>query len=91
MIDQDIAAKGLYWDEDEDGGLFEAIPIVLDSEPAPVAKELPAPPPLPEAEAGGSRLAQVRTYFPETWLWNLERTGYVIIIYLYIYLCFINI
>ena len=85
-----IDGQGLYWDYDEDyDGLPEALPLlVLDSEPAPVAKELPIPPPLPEAES--SRLVQVRTYFPETWLWNLERTGYVIIIHLYIRLCFTN-
>ena len=47
--------------------------------PIPVAlavqdKQVPENEILPEESA--SPAATLRTYFPETWLWNLERTGY---------------
>ncbi|XP_072038714.1 uncharacterized protein [Amphiura filiformis] len=52
---------------DDVQALPEAIPLAVEN------KQALGPLPPPEPETGG--LVQLRTYFPETWLWNLERTG----------------
>lgn len=43
--------------------------------PGPAPRPVPGPPFVPETEESSGPIYQLRTHFPETWLWHLTRIG----------------